>query len=235
MPKYVKSRARKEFDADVDRLIRAVRDAFSSKCKLPNVREHVLASVMLQGSAKMEFYLTSLISDWVDRANASALQTDDLPLSLRAYGFNEQALAGAYAQFLAFGSEVDLLERLAGRLNNPSNYFAINGQHCPELQAEKLWKDRKYPSGKNLKILFNRFGIAKIFDELAKSAKSDLGLLLDSFNDVRAELAHEGIPPGLTPGDIRSKLRSAQRFISHVDRVFFKNLELLGAAPLWTP
>jgi hypothetical protein len=234
MPKYVKSRARKEFDGEIDKLIRIIRTAFSAKCNLKDVREHVLASVMVQGSAKMEVYLTSLVSDWVNRANAAGLLVDQLPPQLRAYQLNELAVQGAYSHYIAFGNEPELLDKLAGRLNHASHRFALNGQACPALDSERLCKDRRYPSQRNLKVLFHRFGIVKLFDQLAKSAKAGVSLLLDSFNDVRTELAHEGIPPGLTAGDIRKRLRDAAKFIGHIDRVFFANVGSVGAVSLWT-
>jgi hypothetical protein len=57
--------------------------------------------------------------------------------------------------------------------------------NVPTLNAKQIHTDKKYPSPDNIKRLFNRLGIDKVFDKLNAKAKADVKANLQSFNDIR--------------------------------------------------
>lgn len=231
---YRYSRARKQFIADVVAIDSTLRDAFSPKCTPRSVREYALCSAVILTSAKFETYLETLISDWCRALLANGLLTDSLPLSTRAFLLNDPVVESAYRRLVYRQDESEFLSEIGNLVGNPVFLFAKNGEPVPVFQARRVYSDSKYPSPRNLKRLFRRCGIEPIFSKLAAVAKKNVENLLTSFNDVRTEMAHQGMPIGLSASDVRARIADARSVVGYIDRVFYAHVQRTTGIVSWT-
>jgi hypothetical protein len=231
---YCYSRARKQFNADIVVIDSTLKAAFSPKCTVNSVREYALCSAVILTSAKFETYLETLVADWCRALLANGLLTDSLPLSTRAFLLNDPAVENAYRRLVYRQDESVFLPEIGDLVGNPAFLFAKNGEPVPVFQARRLYSDSKYPSPKNLKRLFRRCGIEPIFSKLAAVAKKNVENLLTSFNDVRTEMAHEGMPIGLSARDVRARIADARSVVGYIDRVFYAHVVATTGTGCWT-
>lgn len=231
---YTRSRARKQFDADVSLLLQTVRIAYGRQCSSSAVREYALFSAVLLCSARLESYIEDLLTDWARSIRAQGVTTDKLPRRLRAYLLTQPTITAAYRKSLAENDETLLLSKLELLIGQTNYEFALDGRPLPNFPASLLYSDRKYPSPKNLKRLFNRFGLSNVFHSLNKLAKRDTEAILTSFNDLRTEMAHVGMPVGLSVLDIKTKILDIKFLVSSIDRMFYSQVISSVGFRCWT-
>lgn len=231
---YRRSRARTRFDTEVARLLDTVREAHSHRCTSSRVREFALCSTVLLCSARMESYLEDLLADWGNAVKARALTTEKLPKRIRAFLLNQTAISAAYRQYVVDGDESAVLTKLESLIGGIYYDLAIDGRSVPPFAVETVYKDRKYPSPRNLRRLFGRFGISNVFDELNRIARRNTEAMLISFNDLRTAIAHSGVPVGLNASDIKQHVRNVQAVVGYIDRMFFTHMSKSVGADCWT-
>ena len=142
----------------------------------------------------------------------------------RAYLLNQPAIVTAYKRYIADEDEGAFLSRIENTIAQAHYDFALDGRGLPTFGAGVLYAGRKYPSPKNFRRLFDRFGIANVFGELNRIARRDTEALLTSFNDLRTELAHVGMPVGRSLGDIKQHIRDINLIVGYVDRMFYSTV-----------
>lgn len=231
---YRRSRARKRFDTETVALLDTLKETFSSKCDSVKTRKIALCGAVLLCSAMIESYLEDLIGDWGNVLKTPFLTTDNLPRRMRAFLLKDPAIVEAYRRYICFQDEMELLRRLEALLGNALHEFAFDGRGIPAFPVSAVYKDRKYPSPKNLKRLFYRFDFNNIFDELGRLARRDVEAALTSFNDLRTEMAHGGMPVGLTKDDIKNRIREVRQIVGYVDRAFYSHVAKSIGAGTWT-
>jgi hypothetical protein len=231
---YRCSRARKRFEIETKVLLEAVREAYSARCQSIAVRELALCSAVLLCSAKLESYLQDLFDDWGSSVCRSAVATERLPRRTRAFLLSQAAVLSAYRHFISDQDEGALLDRLEVLVGQPHWDFAIDGRSVPPFAASVVYEGRKYPSPDNLRRLFNRFGVSKVFNELNRVAKRDTKAMLVSFNDLRTEMAHSGMPVGLNATDIKQHIRDVRAIVGYIDRVFYSHVSGSVGDVCWT-
>src|SRR5579863_6235850 len=227
---YRRSRARKRFDADTATLLSTVREAYSRRCPSSSVRQLALCSAVVLCSARLESYIEDLLGDWSRSLNAPHVTTDRLPKRTRAFLLS-QAGVSAYRRYVCYDDETHLLAKLEPLVGQLHYDLGIDGRAVPPFPLQSIYSDRKYPSPKNLRRLFNRLGVSNIFDDLNRVARRDTQALLTSFNDLRTELAHVGMPVGLTPDDIKAGIGNVRSLVGYIDRAFYSLVaKSIGAA-----
>jgi hypothetical protein len=231
---YRRSRARKRFQQEVDLLHKTVREAYSHQCTSGDVRRFALCSAVLLCSARFESYLEDLLGDWARTVGGVGITTEKLHRRTRAFLLNQPAVVAAYRRYILEDDESALLTRLETLVGTAHYEFGLDGRPVPRFIGTYLYKDRKYPSPKNLRRLFNRFGFGNIFHDLNRLARRDTEALLTSFNDLRTEMAHVGMPVGLTPADIRQHIRNVAAVAGYVDRVFHTHVRRSVGSTCWT-
>lgn len=232
---YSYSGARKQYIAELAIISATLKDAFSAKHLARSVKEYALCSAVILTSAKVETYLETLVSDWCRAILANALLTDALPVNTRAFLLNHPAIESAYRKFAYRQDESEFLPDLGKLVGSNIFDFANNGQRVPAFQANRVYSDSKYPSPKNIKRLFRRCGIDPVFPKLNAIAKKDVENLITSFNDVRTEMAHEGMPVGLSASDVRARIADARSFVGYIDRLFYAHVLKTTGGACWTP
>lgn len=231
---YSRSRARKRFEAEISQVLGALREAFSSKCSSPQVRELAMYGAILLASAKVESYIEDLIADWGSSVRSSAPTTEKLPTRMRAYLLNRPELLSAYRKFVCFQDEREFLSEVESFVGGTHYEFGIDTRSVPTFDTELVYKDRKFPSPRNIKRLFDRFGFTNVFGDLNRVSKRDVEALLTSFNDLRNEMAHVGKPVGLTHTDIRDRINEVQSIVGYIDRVFYQHTCKSVGNAYWT-
>ncbi len=231
---YRYSRARKQFGADLNVIRTTLREAYSPKCTSQRVKEYALCSAVILTSAKLETYLETLISDWCKAFATNGLLTDSLPLSTRAFLFNDPGIEAAYKKLVYQADESRFLPEIGSLVGNSVFLFGKNGEPVPAFQARRVYSDSKYPSPRNIKRLFRRCGIDPLFPRLDSLAKQNVEYLLTSFNDVRTEMAHQGMPIGLSSGDVKARIADAKLVAGYIDRVFYAHVVKTTGAASWT-
>jgi hypothetical protein len=230
---YRMSSARKAFDAEVAQLVTDLRSAHQGKALNATMRTHIVCSCVLLGMARLEVYVADLITDWLNEVNGSGVVSSRLPQRLRAFYLHDSGVVNAFKSLLVSEDEGSFLTSVGGSLSSASYHLAIDTSPAPKLYPKRLIEDKKYPSPKNVHRLFYRVGFESIFNELNRSAKADMKLILQSFNDIRTAVAHEGVPPGASYKDIIRHLRDVQRFVYHLDRVMYKHVSVHSGSATW--
>jgi hypothetical protein len=190
--------------------------------------------VLLCG-AKVESYIEDLLADWTRAVRANGVTTDKIPRTARAFLLGQQGLISAYRRFFAEEDEGALLSKVEALIGTPHFEIAIDGKPLPVFSGPALYSDRKYPSPRNLKRLFGRFGIVNVFNSMNRIARRDTEALLKSFNDLRTEMAHVGMPVGLSVVDIRKRILDVKAVVGFVDRMFFDHVLRTVGRACWTP
>ena len=232
---YLKSKARRAFDAEIDKMISVISDTFSSPTTSTDTKQYVLACCVMLGTAKLEVYFEDFMGDWIKKVNAlTHLQSSHLPNNLRALYLNQQFLNNAFRKIMT--DNVDEGAYLDGISSNlSSDYFKLTDgtKNIPILHAKKIFERKKYPSTDNVKMLFRRVGINQIFAELSRRSKSDLQKELESFNDIRTEIAHIGILGTMTDTDIIKKLKGLRRIVQFMDKVLYDHIATHTTTATW--
>ena len=230
---YRRSRARKQFEGDIRRILATISEAYSKECSSTAVREFALCSGVLLSSAKLESYIEDLLADWGSSIRLQRVATDKLPRRARAFLLNQPAIAAAYRKYVAEDDEESLLSKLESSIGQGHYDFAIDGRTLPAFRPEMLYADRKYPSPKNLRRLFKRFGVVDFFSEMNRLSKRDIEALLTSFNDLRTELGHVGMPVGQSVNDIKQRIRDIKLVVAYVDRMFYSKVRSTVGSNCW--
>jgi hypothetical protein len=221
---YTRSRARKQFDIDVIEILSTIRTAHSSQCSSPAIRTFALCAAVLLCSARFESYIEDLIGNWGRLVTTQAVTTERLPRRLRAFLLNQPAVVAAYRAFIVDNDELSFLSKLETLIGQAHYEFALDGRPLPPFSVRLLYADRKYPSPKNLKRLFDRLGLRNSFGAMNALARRDTEGMLTSFNDLRTEMAHTGMPVGLSVGDIRQRIKDMQIIVGCIDRMFYRHV-----------
>ncbi|MBC7837677.1 MAG: hypothetical protein H7Y39_03410 [Nitrospiraceae bacterium] len=86
------------------------------------------------------------------------------------------------------------------------------------LDASVLVESKGYPSSENLKIVFHKLGVS-IFTECNRKMRTDVAALIDSIGDLRSEMAHLGVPSGITENDVEKKIKDLRNIVVTIDRI----------------
>ncbi|SDT60398.1 hypothetical protein SAMN05216490_4271 [Mucilaginibacter mallensis] len=231
---YTKSLARKTIDIEIVKMISIIKDTLKNKSISSDTRDYVLSCCIMLGSAKMEVYFEDFFDSWIQKVNALNLTSTQLPKNLRAVYLNQLFLVNGFKKLLFENNEPNYIELISNGLSDVHFHLTDESKCLPRLSAKKIYQNKKYPSPDNLNTMFKRVGINKVFNELNKSAKLDIKNLLQSYNDFRTAIAHNGIPTGINQRDVIDKLKDLQIIVYHIDKMLFRHLIKYTTMASWT-
>ncbi len=168
------------------------------------IKNHLLCSLVILGFAKFENYLSARVSRCIKLVSDARLENRHLPCSLWIRQVDEEVLP-LFKQYIIDNDEVKFHGALSSDKINDLLAKLGNGVK-QELDPEKVKSGLKYPTKKNIKKLSRRIGIGDAIALLSKSARFDVGMRLDSLNDLRCEMAHEQFPASISPKDVKRYL-----------------------------
>ncbi|WP_435655457.1 HEPN domain-containing protein [Brucella pituitosa] len=195
------------------------------------MRDLAFQCSILQTSAAIEEYIKAVFEAWAFKIRTmNHAQSNAIPMRTRVavaksrltQHFSTLAYTGDEGRFLrTIERDADLWPFLQG-----------SGQIPMTFDGGVVFAEKKYPSPKNMKVIFSRLGIDNIFDLVSARIKADAEFRLESFNSVRTALAHSN-PPQLTYIDVRRNIKDVQQLISAIDRILHKVLSASIQAPIW--
>jgi hypothetical protein len=213
---YRRSRARHEFDSQLDQTLSEVRSLVATKA-VPQSR--FLAAYYVFAFAQLEVYVKSLVEDALQALGTAQPTLDKWPDLLLGYLLHSGGELGTeYRRFAINEDEGALLEKVACTARAVAAWE--RGSTPPiKLEAGAFLDKKKYPSPKNVLQLFRRLGIRNVWAPLGAASRTDAEKLLTSLNDLRTSIAHDGrVPTGFGLRDFRERLAQMKSFVAAVDR-----------------
>jgi tRNA threonylcarbamoyladenosine modification (KEOPS) complex Cgi121 subunit len=228
---YTLSAARKDFDEVIKKLLQQSRFASIKKNALPHeIQQCVYKNSIFQASAALEEYVKSVFQDWIyslERERKTIRQTPP-ELVFWVAGMKQKS---AFKNYLIDGNEFKFLDKLKA-IEKLSDLFNVSSETRGIIYSNVV-DDRKYPSEKNINLLYKRFGINNIFHSIQVKSSRDYKMLLKSFSDTRTAIAHEHPSPDLTFQDIRRNLENLKNFVNYLDRVLFSHVVSVSGRECW--
>lgn len=181
------------------------------------VRDAIFQNCVFQLSAVFEDYIYQVLTSWLTRIRVSNLPAGSLSKELRL----SQILVEFDKIYRDYWSDLDegrARNQLAAKI---SLMLALDDSYVtPTVMPDAIFKNSKFPTERNLKRLFKRFGVDNVSNEISRRTRSDFGLNLRSFMDIRNALAHE-FPPDITDLDVKKYLNWVDMWISAFDRTVY--------------
>lgn len=229
---YRKSASRIELEEIFSELITQSRYASLKKIRLRHdLQQCVHKAVIFQASAAIEEYMKSIFEDWVFLLDKRNKTLSDVPKELATWTVGKRQMS-AFKRYAFDGDESGFVKNL---LNNNSSPNLLDSEiEIIKLiiQSENI-RDRKYPSIKNMKAIFARFGVNDIFKSIQIRGKKDFKKILKSFTDKRTEIAHQHPSPDLTYKDVKDNLDALKHLINYLDRVLYSHVCVVSGEDCW--
>ncbi len=229
---YSRSRARREFETNYIKLLSLARQISYKNVKLSYDHKNMIyQSSMVLLCSSLEEYLRVFIEDMFYRYRTNGASLSEIPLNPRTFSlFHKQRTI--YEAFIHNRDETKVLEKL--KISNPSLYAVIddNEIYTNHVDAKSIVNDKKYPSPKNIKILYNRIGVKNIFSETNRIGKKDYDFILRSFLDVRETIAHQE-STDLTFEDVKRNFENIKDFLDKLDRTTYKHICNVSGQRFW--
>ncbi|MBY2965551.1 hypothetical protein HF251_23115 [Rhizobium leguminosarum] len=227
--RYKVSRFRKDFNVRTAALVSAARQA-NRKGIPTSVRDLAFQCAILQTSAATEEYIRTLFEAWAFMVRNSGAASSVVPTRTRI-AVAKSRLEAHFASYVFNSDEKAFLSKLEGE--NDLWTFLSGGSVIPGTFVGKVvFDERKYPSPKNVKVLFSRIGIDNVFDLMSALLRADAEYRLVSFNSIRTALAHAN-PPQLTLPDVKRNVDDMQSLVGAFDRILHKSLSNHFGQPVW--
>jgi hypothetical protein len=229
---YSKSRARREFELTYIELLSLARQISFKKVKLSYDHKNMIyqSSIVLLCSS-LEEYLRVFIEDMFYRYKINGASLSELPLNPRTFSLFHKQRA-IYEAFIHNRDEAKVLEKL--KVSNNTLYAVVDDNMIltNQVDAKSIVNDKKYPSPKNIKILYNRIGIKNLFAETNRLGRKDYEFILRSFLDVRETIAHQE-STDLTFIDVKRNFENIKDFIDKLDRLTYKHICDVSGQRFW--
>ena len=229
---YSKSKARKEFESTLDELLSLSRGISYQKFKLSYAHKNLIyqSSIVLLSSA-IEEYLRVFVEDLFYSYKLKNATLSQIHASSRSFSlFNNQR--AFYEAFIHTRDEPKILERLDIK-NSCFTVINDNETFINQVDSKKIVFDKKYPSVKNIKILYNRLGIKNVFGIINPKGGKDYAFILTSFLDIRETIAHQE-STDLTFNDVKRNFFYIGELINQLDRVSYSMVCSTSGKKFWT-
>lgn len=218
---YSRSLARQDFLKNILEIQTVSRKADYKKSNVPeSALEMIYQAAIFKACAYLEEYLKSIIQDWLYLVEQNGYTCAQIPNNLRLFLISK-GQEGAYKAFIFQGDEKALLKKLDKNKYTPLLNLASPVKGL--LDTNLVVGDRKYPSIKNIRRLFVRIGINKIFEDMQRRYSVNHTKPLQSFLDVREAIAHQN-PPNLTYADVKMHLEHLRKLVNDLDRTIYSHV-----------
>jgi hypothetical protein len=227
--RYRRSQARSEALLRLRDLRAGAKEA-SRKSTPVRVRNMVYQSAIFLASSTLEEYLKQIFDHWLYELKRHGLAGANIPARAR-FSYVSRELSSVFNSYVHAGDEIALARKIEDRANLLE--FAIGRSIIfTHLTGEFAYKDRKYPSPRNIKALYSRIGCDNIFQQLSRAMKADAELKLQAFNDIRTSMAH-GSPPSLTIIDVNRNLDDVGIIIKSLDKINHREMSKDFGGGVW--
>lgn len=228
--RYRVSPHRKDFDIRVKGLLKSSYLASNRRGIPSELRDLVFQAAILHTSAAIEEYVKFLFEGWAYIVRLRTGTGANVPARTLAV-LAKFHLQKHFENYSATNDEKALLKRL--ELEGPL-WAAMAGNTVMPLSfnGSVVYAERKFPSTKNISVLFSRIGIDDIFGKISAHIRADAEFRLEGFNSIRNALAHSQ-PPQITYLDVKRNLLEMMEIIGAVDRIVHRPLSRLLGQSIW--
>jgi hypothetical protein len=228
--RYRQSTYYKTFKTKIGSLLKASKLAMNEPEVPSSVRDLAFQCSILQTSAAIEEYIRTLFDGWAFELSKKQLTASPLPHRTKL-AIAKEKLSTHFTQYLFQKDEKEFLRKLDAEAHL---WPLLTGQTFVPVSFDGsvVYSERKYPSGKNIKVLFSRIGVDNIFDLLSRHVAADAEFQLKSFNDIRTALAHSN-PPQLTLLDVERNLQTITKLVNAMDKVVHQTLSRHLGSAIW--
>ncbi|HRP58061.1 HEPN domain-containing protein [Agriterribacter sp.] len=229
---YSRSRARQEFENKSVELVSLARQISYKNVALSYEHKNLIfQSTIVLLCSSLEEYLRVFIEDLFFNYKSLSATISEIPVNPRTFSlFHKQRTI--YEGFINNRDEFKILDRL--NITNQRLYSVVDSTQTfvDHIDSKMIVNDKKYPSPKNLKILFNRIGIKSIFNETDRIGKKNYELLLRSFLDVRETIAHQE-STDLTFNDVKRNFKNITDLLDKLDRASYSHICSISGQKYW--
>ena len=194
------------------------------------IKQCVYRNALFQTSASLEVYVMTVLEDWLHKLKIEGKALKDVPKEL-VFWTAAKLQTHAFREYLFQQDEGKLVRKLSSI--NGLNLLFKDDSSAVNLTNFDNVRDRKYPSKKNLISLFRRFGIDNIMTEIHRKGARDYSSKLESFSDMRTEIAHQFPTPELVIEDVNDILLSIADIINQIDRVLHSHVVSISGGICW--
>lgn len=228
---YTRSQARDDFETGTNSLKKVAKKVSYNSSPLKYEQKMLIfQSTIFLMSARIEEYSKDLIEKLIFNFRSKNALMSEIPENIRTKALIDNQLSH-YKNYNHNSDERKLLERI----NCSKQYYDLlvsTNHFSNSIRANSILATNKYPSVKNLKILFFRLGINDIFNEIAIRGQKDYKSQLESFLSVREAIAHQ-VAPTLTFQDVERHLENLIDLINKIDRVVYSHIVKTSGDDYW--
>ena len=231
---YAKSKSR----ADYENLSSNLRSLASSTNRIPltgltyDHKNLIYQALIVLLSAAIEEYNKTVIEDWFYQLRIQNAHMSQIPINARMYGLLHRT-APHYRNYLyKKDNEAGLIEQLEKAKSDIHCLVNDHSVFSTSYLSKEVWGDKKYPSIKNMCILYNRIGIKNIFDSIAKRYHHNFKNQLESMLSIREAIAHTGSTT-VTYTDFIGHIDIVDDFINRLDRVLYTHCCIEAGSQYW--
>lgn len=228
---YSKSRARKEFELEANKLLKlAKKISYKSSPLTYDHKQLVNQSCIFLLSARIEDFTKNLIEDLLYSYKNKGALLKHIPKNIRTKTLLDKQVS-YYRNYYNSSDEKVLLKKISidcdyyNIMNDTANYTT-------QIYSSNIIGTNKYPSIKNLKILYFRIGIDDIINDLNKKARKDIKTAIESFLSLRESIAHQGAP-AITFPDIERHFKNIVEAINYMDRIVYSHIKKESGDVYW--
>lgn len=229
---YKRSRARIDFEAR-SKSLRQVAKKVSYESSPLKYEQKLLIyqSTVFLMSAQLEEYTKNLIEDLLFNYESKNALMSEIPENIKTKSIIDNQLTH-YKNYTHNPDERKLLKQIGCS----KEYYHVLGSTNPfsnRINTNTVIATNKYPSVKNLKILYFRIGISDIFAGIARKGRKDFKIPLESFLSIREAIAHQAAPE-LTYLDIERHINNLDEIINYIDRVVYSHITKVSGEQYWS-
>lgn len=217
---YRRTRARREFETQLDDAVRELRPLYNYVAKGGGgAGSRLLAAYYVFAFAQLEVYIKSFVEDSLSAFSLASPSFDKWPDTMMAYLLHKsEKLGSEYRRFGIDDDEGAILTKVAETARKVA-VWGRGGATPTAVQAPAFLEKKKYPSPNNLPQLFRRLGVPQIWAVVSRAGRLNSELILTSLNDLRTGIAHEGrVPTGFGLVDFLDRIDQMRRFVAALDR-----------------
>lgn len=228
---YSKSRSRVSFESNLSNLLSLSRKAsYKNSTFSYDYQNMIYQSSIFLVCASIEEYIKSFIEDLIFEYRSKSATLGEIPQNSKTLALlnNQQHI---FKSYVFNGDEARTLKKL--QVNE--NIFAVLDESAIlnyEVVAKTIIGTKKYPSLKNLKVLYNRIGITDIMAEANRRGARDFKSQLESFLNIREAISHQA-PPPLTFTDVLRNFNNIKSLINYIDRIKYTHINKISGSNYW--
>jgi hypothetical protein len=215
---YRSTRARRAFESQISDCLREVGPLYKVAVS-KGTGARLLGAYFVLAYSQLEVYLRSVVEDAFVVLKHENPNVDKWPDLMLGYFLHKSSnVAAKYKKFASDEDERAVVHHLAQTARQLISWG--KGAATPPIGGGAAFLEKRtYPSPKNVPVLFSRIGVPDIWAEVGRIAKFNGALVLQSLNDIRTEVAHDGtVPVAFGFPEFRQALQHMERLVRAFDR-----------------